>query len=94
MYVPERYSFHTFSDAAANDRAVTHRADVICCKVLEATANIIVNFLLSFACVLFCCLRIKVKTFLIHAHPQSVTFGPAAGFIPACVSDYSLSRCA
>jgi hypothetical protein len=51
MYVPERYTFHTFSDAAANDRVVTLRVVVICCKVLEATANIMVNFLISFCVV-------------------------------------------
>jgi hypothetical protein len=45
MYVPERYTFHTFSDAAANnDRVVTRREVVICCKILEVTANVMANF--------------------------------------------------
>jgi hypothetical protein len=51
MYLPDRYTFHTFSDAAANDRVAMRRAAGICWKVLEATANIMVNFPLSFLCV-------------------------------------------
>jgi hypothetical protein len=68
IYAPERYTFHTFSDAAANDRVVTRRAVLICCKVLEATANIMVNFPVSFYVLLMLIFNLKYVSLLFSFH--------------------------